>query len=240
MTDQIELSSAVILAGGLGTRLKEVVQDVPKAMAPINGRPFLEYQLGFIEQSGIRNVILATGYKSEVIFEHFGYNFSSLSICYSNEDELLGTGGGLIKAANLADPTQHLFAMNGDTFFPISLTKMMQSHQARQADFTMAMIKNTDSDRYSAFDITPDGRLLPASNSSSINKSGGIYLFSPAMVSDLQSRVVEQLSFEHDLTPSYFNSDLKLFAYVADAPFIDIGIPEDYYKAGLLIDEYKN
>ena len=240
MTDQIELLSAVILAGGLGTRLKEVVQDVPKSMAPINGRPFLEYQLAFLEESGIRNVILATGYKSEVIFEHFGYNFLSLSLCYSNEDEPLGTGGGLIKAANLADPTQHLFVMNGDTYFPISLAKMMKSHRASHADFTMAMIKSTDCGRYSAFDITSDGRLLPTSDGASLNKSGGIYLLSPGMVSDLQSRAVERLSFEDDLTPSYLNADLKLFAYVSDAPFVDIGVPEDYYKAALLIDEYKN
>ncbi len=240
MTNQIECLSAVVLAGGLGTRLKKVVKDVPKSMAPINGRPFLEYQLTFLEQSGIRNVILATGYKSEVIFEYFGYQFRSLSLCYSNEDEPLGTGGGLIKAANLADPTQHLFVMNGDTYFPISLTKMMEFHQTSYADFTMAIIKNTDFDRYSAFDITSGGRLLPASDSASINKSGGIYLLSPEMVSDLQSRVVERSSFEDDLTPSYLNSDLKLFAYVGDAPFVDIGIPEDYYKAGQLIDEYEN
>lgn len=231
--------TVIILAGGYGTRLRAVVKDVPKPMAPINGRPFLEFQLLFLEQSGFQNVVIATGYKAEVIRDHFGHEFRSLKLRYSHEDEPLGTGGGLIKAAGLVRPVEPLFVMNGDTFFPISLADMLDSHQHTKADITMAMANTPERGRYSSFDIAPNRRLSLGSDCTSVHKSAGTYLFSPEMVADLQARRVERLSFEDDLTPLFLDADRHLFAYVADVPFIDIGVPEDYHRAGLVIDQYE-
>ncbi len=88
---------AIILAGGLGTRLKEVVPDTPKSMALINGRPFLEYQLDYLDRWGLRRVILSVGYGKEKIQDHFGGQYKSLQIAYSVEEEPLGTGGAIIR-----------------------------------------------------------------------------------------------------------------------------------------------
>jgi len=236
---KIEHSTVIILAGGFGTRLRTVVKDVPKPMAPINGRPFLEFQLSFLEQSGVQNVLIATGYKADVIRDYFGHAFRSLTLRYSHEDEPLGTGGGLIKAAGSVNPLEPLFVMNGDTFFPISLTDMLGSHQVNKAGITIAMMKTNERGRYSAFDVASNGRLSLGSDSALVHKSGGIYLFSPEMVSDLQARRVERLSFEDDLTPMFLGADLRLFAYIADVPFIDIGLPDDYHRAGLVIGQYE-
>ena len=238
MIHKTQNSTVIILAGGFGTRLRAVVQDVPKPMAPINDRPFLEFQLLFLEESGVQNVVIATGYKADVISDHFGHAFRSLKLRYSHENEPLGTGGGLIKAAGLVSSVEPLFVMNGDTFFPISLTDMLESHQVNKADITMAMMKIHERGRYSPFDIAPNGRLSIGSDGASVHKSAGIYLFSQEMVSDLQARRVERLSFEDDLTPLFLDADLHLFAYVADVPFIDIGVPDDYHRAGLVIDQY--
>ncbi len=89
---------AIILAGGLGTRLKETIPEGPKSMAPVSGRPFLEYQLDYLDRWGIRRVILSVGYQKEKIISHFGNEYKSLEIEYAIEEEPLGTGGAIINA----------------------------------------------------------------------------------------------------------------------------------------------
>jgi len=108
--------SAIILAGGMGTRLKSVIQDIPKPMAPVNGQPFLTYVLDYLAAYGITEVVLSVGYRYEVILAHFGYDYKDISIRYSIEHEPLGTGGAIYKATKLLqEPT--FFAMNGDSLF---------------------------------------------------------------------------------------------------------------------------
>ncbi len=239
MTDEIQNSTVIILAGGFGTRLQSVVKDVPKPMALINGKPFLEFQLSFLERSGIQNVVLATGYKSEVIKRYFNFGFSSMNVQFSDEVAPLGTGGGLIKAARLVDSERQLFVLNGDTFFPISLADMLAAHREKNADVTIAMMESMELGRYSSFDIGSDGQLSLGSDQSSIYKSGGVYLLSPNVIADLQSRNVEKLSFEDDLTPSYLSAKMRMFAYFSKAPFVDIGVPYDYLRAGDVIEQYE-
>lgn len=231
--------SAIVLAGGLGTRLRSVVKDVPKPMATVGGRPFLEHLLGFLAEKGIKRIILATGYKGEVIKSHFGCSWKTLSICYSHETTPLGTGGSLIEAAKKITERQPVFALNGDTFFGINLDKMLMSHRQNKAFITMAMMKNTEQGRYSSFEIGSDGRVLSSKNDKSSLKSGGIYLFSPEAIADLASRKTENLSFEQDITPHYFENSSGFFAHIEDAPFVDIGVPEDYRCAADIIAKSK-
>jgi len=101
---------AIILAGGSGSRLKELIDDIPKPMAPVNGRPFLEYQLDYLDRWALRKVILSVGYRKEIIMEHFGNQYKSLELVYSEEEEPLGTGGAILQALKLASGYAVLFS----------------------------------------------------------------------------------------------------------------------------------
>ena len=115
---------AIVLAGGLGTRLKSVVSNVPKPMAPIGDKPFLEYILKYLKKNGITRAILSVGYKSEIIEEYFGNNFEGIDLVYSVEKEPLGTGGAIKKAMSKVKSNQ-VYIINGDTFFDINLKSLI-------------------------------------------------------------------------------------------------------------------
>lgn len=232
------ITTAIILVGGLGSRLKPVVNDVPKPMAPINGRPFLEYQLGILESAGIKNIIFATGYKSEVIQNHFKNDWGALSIRYSHEQKKLGTGGAIIQAVRQINAKENVLILNGDTLFPISLDRMQIYHQQKSAEITIAVFNSVENMRYGSLSISSSGRLQSSGCDDKSKKSAGIYLLSPDVISELASFEVSQSSFESDLTPKFLSENKKIFAYFEEAPFIDIGVPEDFKRAGFFVDAY--
>ena len=127
---------AIVLAGGFGTRLKEVVSDVPKPMAPVNGKPFLEYLIKDLGEKGIRHIILAVGYKKKIIKEYFKNRYESIEITYSEELTPLGTGGAIKKALKLAKE-EDVFIVNGDTFFDIDLKRMKEFHTENKSILTV-------------------------------------------------------------------------------------------------------
>ncbi len=147
------MTHAIVLAGGFGTRLQSVIDDVPKPMAPISGRPFLEIQLDCLIDQGIRFVTLCTGHLSEVIEHHFGNQYRSLAIDYSIETSPLGTGGAIKKALSSID-TPCVAILNGDSYFGVDLKKMMATHHASERPLTLALKSMRDFDRYGtvAFD----------------------------------------------------------------------------------------
>lgn len=231
--------SAIILAGGLGTRLREIVADVPKPMAKIDERPFLEYQLEFLRESGFRSVILATGYKAAVIERHFGQFWGDIDIHYSREEEPLGTGGGMLKAMRLLQGCPKVvLVLNGDTFFPVNLKKMLKQHEDKDAGVTIAVMNNDEEGRYSAFGADPSGRLQSNASAGLPVKSGGIYAFSGYVIEELVGRKIEKLSFEDQITPELMNKGVPFYGYREQAPFIDIGVPEDYVRANAIIKNY--
>jgi D-glycero-alpha-D-manno-heptose 1-phosphate guanylyltransferase len=126
------VNTAIILAGGLGTRLQSVVKDIPKSMADIAGKPFLEYQLNYLESQKIEHIILSVGYKYESIQNHFGSKYKNISISYAIEKEPLGTGGAVINALKEVKEDS-VFILNGDTFFPISLENLFYKHCEKKA-----------------------------------------------------------------------------------------------------------
>ena len=240
MNDLIHLT-AIILAGGFGTRLRSVVSDVPKPMAPIGPRPFLEYQLNYLGRSGIRSVVLSTGYKAAMIKTHFGDNWNGIHLRYSHEEEPLGTGGAMIKAARLLPDAAHALVMNGDTYFPISLRRMLASHQQREAALSMAMFKTDVVGRYSQFQLALDGQLSACGpDMISPYKSGGIYILSPNIVSELRECDEAKRSFEDDLMPNFLKQNLLLYAFLDNCPFIDIGVPQDYARAADVITTHEH
>jgi len=224
------IDEAVILAGGLGTRLRSVVKDVPKPMADINGKPFLEYIFRYLEHYGIKKVILAIGYKADIVKNYFGKKFNNLSIIYSEEKELLGTGGAIKQAVKLSEG-DNLFVLNGDTFFDVDLRKAYEFHKNKKSILTIMLKQMVNVDRYGIIEIDSSCRIKKFSekykkNSGYIN--GGIYLLNKKFLLSLD--LPEKFSFEKD----FLEKNYKLYNFyglVFDSYFIDIGVPEDYEKA---------
>lgn len=222
-------SEAVVLAGGLGTRIRSVVADLPKVMVDVGGRPFLEILLERMSQNGIGRVILATGYMHSCIEDHFGFRRGAVEIAYSVEDKPLGTGGALWRALKLAAQSD-VFVFNGDTFFDVGLDEMRRFHDAVGADVTLALKPMRDFARYGTVELTPPWitgfREKQPTREGLIH--GGVYLVKRR---SLERMVVpEKFSLETDLLEK-MAGEIKIGGFVADRYFVDIGVPEDYVRA---------
>ncbi|BAU26507.1 D-glycero-alpha-D-manno-heptose 1-phosphate guanylyltransferase [Aneurinibacillus soli] len=220
---------AIVLAGGLGTRLRSVISDVPKPMAPIDDKPFLHYILHYLAKQGINRVILSTGYKHEVIEAYFGYEYCGMSIVYSVEDEPLGTGGAIKRALEKVTE-QDAFIMNGDTFFAVDLQGMIRFHQVHGADITIALKRMEDFSRYGAV-MVENGRVRSFQEKgyhSSGNINGGIYIINKQCL-EIES-LPNTFSFESDVLEKFIMKK-EMYGFISEGYFIDIGIPEDYEKA---------
>lgn len=229
------MTEAIILAGGLGTRLRTVVTDVPKPMAPIKNRPFLEYLLDYWVIQGVTRFILSIGYKHEIIQAHFGNRYKTADILYSIEEQPLGTGGGLLQAIDKIKSDNYL-VINGDTFFAVDLINFSQFHANNNADFSIALFTVEQNSRYMGIHLNNQQKIselnVRPENSKLIN--GGVYLIKKNLLAksnDLQL----PLSLEQHLLPNLFENGKNLFGFVTNKPFIDIGIPEDYLRAPFII-----
>jgi D-glycero-alpha-D-manno-heptose 1-phosphate guanylyltransferase len=228
---------AIVLAGGLGTRLRSVVADQPKAMAPVGGRPFLEYLLDMLGNAGVASATLAVGFRSDAIRGHFGDRYRKLPLRYSTEDTPLGTGGA-IRLAMSRTASPNVFVFNGDTLVEVDLATMAATHRDAGSQLTVAVHAMADASRYGAIDLDGDrirgfrekGRTGPGW----IN--AGVYLISRNL---LQSpSLPEAFSFESDfLVPRV--ADLQPLAFRTEGLFIDIGVPEDYARAQDMIPARK-
>jgi D-glycero-alpha-D-manno-heptose 1-phosphate guanylyltransferase len=225
------VNEAIILAGGLGTRLQRVLEGLPKAMAPVRGRPFLEYLLDHLVDSGLTHVILSTGHLSDIIQDHFGDKYHDIKISYSREEKPLGTGGAIVLAGKMVQNEQY-FVMNGDTLFRIDMSKMYFMHRDKKADITIALRKVEDVSRYGYINMDAKGRIFSFSEKEKEKRggwiNGGIYLMNKTLISNAELPVI--FSLEKDLFPSLLG-DHDVYGYTEDAYFIDIGTPEDYERA---------
>jgi D-glycero-alpha-D-manno-heptose 1-phosphate guanylyltransferase len=220
---------AIVLAGGFGTRLKTVVSDIPKSMAPIGKKPFLEYLFHYLSHYNISNLILCTGYKHESILTYFGSSFNNIPLSYSIENEPLGTGGALIKALSLIkDP--HFIVINGDSFFKIDIDALYKSHVHSGSDFMIALKPMSNFDRYGT--VQMDGDRIIAFKEKCFRTTGlingGIYSVKKSTLQN--AHLPKKCSLEKDFLEKYV-SILKIFGKVFNDYFIDIGIPEDYFRA---------
>jgi D-glycero-alpha-D-manno-heptose 1-phosphate guanylyltransferase len=231
------IHEAVILAGGLGTRLHTLVPDRPKPMADINGKPFLAYLLDYLLREGIKRVVLSVGFKHEMIFGYFGNGYRGIELIWSIEEIPLGTGGGLRKAFSRCNQ-QSVFVFNGDTYFPVCLAEMEDFFGKSKADLLVALAPVENPGRYGTIELDNTSKLLsfteknPAGTSSLIN--GGVYLMNRSLLPD--SDFPEKFSFEKDFLENS-TAQKRLFGFISHAPFIDIGIPETYHGAGLFFKE---
>lgn len=224
----------IILAGGEGTRLKPVVNDLPKPMAPVRSRPFLEYILMWLAGFDINKFILSTGYKAEVVRSYFGDNFRGIPVEYSYECEPLGTGGGILRALNRATGGD-VVVVNGDTWFPLDLNVLSSRHQALDGGITVALKLMNDSDRYGSVIIDDRGSIERFVEKKHLHEgliNGGIYMLRRSYLLGLG--LPEKCSFERDVLEANAGSGMIKGVVFSD-PFLDIGIPEDYFKAELVI-----
>ncbi len=218
----------VILAGGFGTRLAGLVRDAPKPMAPVAGRPFLEYILDDLIRQGATRAVLAVGYKKEVIIEHFRQNYRGLEIRYSQEHAPLLTGGAIRQALSLCRE-ERVFVINGDTFFQVNLPALRDFSEKKDGGTAIALKQMEDFSRYGAIEMDMAGSITAMYEKRYFRQgyiNGGIY--------DMPRRVLEdypkKFSLENDGFPRML-TEKQLFGFPSGGFFIDIGVPEDYRKA---------
>ncbi|MCT7433171.1 nucleotidyltransferase family protein [Aliarcobacter cryaerophilus] len=217
---------AIVLAGGLGTRLRSVVSDLPKPMAPIGDKPFLEYILKYLQKNGIKRAVLSVGYKWETIKEYFGDKFENIELIYSVEDEPLGTGGAIKKAMSHVNGKQ-VYIINGDTFFDVKLQNLELDNNSK-IQLSLKSMKNFN--RYGCVETSEKGLVTTFTEKGyreSGNINGGIYLMSKNIFDEFD--LEEKFSFEEFMQNNF--EQLNISTKVFDNYFIDIGIPEDYQKA---------
>lgn len=220
---------AIVLAGGLGTRLRGVVPELPKPMAPVAGRPFLTYVLDRLVDAGFNRAVLAVGYRFEAIRDHFGDAYRGMALAYSVESEPLGTGGAIRLAANHASGFP-LFILNGDTFLELDYAAMLTAHQQESAPLSMAVCRVPDVGRYGALALQGDRvtGFLEKGGSGAGDINAGVYLLSAEVVQQIPADSV--FSFEQQLLVPRV-SELRPLAFHTAGRFIDIGIPEDFARA---------
>lgn len=218
---------AIILAGGPGTRLRGVIEDVPKPMAPVGGKPFLEYLILQLRKWKSTDIVLSVGYKKDTIKSYFGNgNAFGVNISYSEEDQPLGTGGALKKAISVTDD-RCFIVMNGDSFFNINFPDLITYHRNRSGITTMGLALVGDRGRYGSVEIYDDGRIRTFQKEGVHTPgliNGGIYITNRDIVNYIPEG---QTSLEGYVLP-LVEKDGLLYGKAFDDFFLDIGLPKDY------------
>lgn len=231
------LKEAIILAGGFGTRLQAVVNDVPKPMAPINDIPFLNYVFDYLKYYQIEHVVLSTGYLADKISEYYKNEFNGIRISCAKEETPLGTGGG-IRLAMEKCHTKHVLVLNGDSFFDVNLNQYFNQHTSFHSDCSLALRKVSNAARYGTIKLG-NGYIKAFKEKDSIEKegliNGGVYIINRELFLN-KTEVLKPFSIEKDFFETRIN-ELNLMGFEYEGYFIDIGIPEDYNKAQI---DFKN
>lgn len=221
---------AIILAGGLGTRLREAVPDLPKCMAPVAGRPFLSYVIDYLRMQNVQQFIFSLGYQSQIIEAYLQTHYPTLTYTSVIEKDPLGTGGAIYLAIQEAI-AENVVIANGDTLFKIKLDEMIAFHQSNYSECTLALKPMLDFDRYGVVETGQQGKIISFNEKHFYQTgfiNGGLYLLDKEKF--LQHSFPEKFSFEKDYLENFYKEG-NFYGSAHDGYFIDIGIPEDYQKA---------
>jgi D-glycero-alpha-D-manno-heptose 1-phosphate guanylyltransferase len=224
------INEAIILAGGLGTRLRSAVPDLPKCMASVAGKPFIYYVIDYYRKQGISRFIFCLGYKHEVIENYLHESFNELDNVVTIEEEPLGTGGAIYQGA-LKAKTADAIVLNGDTLFKVDVDRLLTFHKQRKSDCTLCLKEMHNSDRYGVVETNSEGRITSFKEKKFYERSvinGGVYALN--VESFLKNSFPAKFSFEKDYFEKYVGNK-KIYGLVQNGYFIDIGIPEDYNRA---------
>lgn len=230
---------AIILAGGRGTRLQSVVSDRPKPLAEVAGRPFVEWLLLALRMQGVRRAVLATGYKGEMVEAHFGDGARlGMEVAYAHEAVPLGTGGAA-RHALYRVATGLVLVLNGDSFCPFDIARLVAAHQQANAAATLLLVPMDDCRRYGAVAAAEDGRVLSFREKNADLGAGlinaGVYLFDRRTLDGIPAG--RAVSLENDTFPALIGHGL--YATGGEGPFLDIGTPESYASAERFFDDHR-
>lgn len=225
------IKEAIILAGGLGTRLRDAVPDLPKCMAPVNGKPFISYVIDFLQDQGITCFIFALGYKSEIIMQYLAETYPEIDKKFSIETDPLGTGGAIKLACGLATE-QSVLVANGDTLFKIDLLELASFHTLSGAHCTLSLKYMENFDRYGVVELDDDCAITSFKEKAFYSSgliNGGMYALNVHRFLEDET-LPEKFSFEKDYLEASFEK-CRMFGIEQEGYFIDIGIKEDYERA---------
>ncbi len=231
--------TAIVLAGGQGTRLRSVVPDLPKPMAAVAGRPFLEHLLDYWIAQGVSHFILSVGYRREAIMNHFSTNYRGVPIDYSVEEEPLGTGGGLLLATrHLKKDDKAFLLLNGDTYFAVSLPALVDFAESRTGAWCLALFPTGDTERYMGLERDAHGNILNLGHKageSTVLANGGVYWVATEHLRQLGFPIGQECSLESDILPKAMATGQRIVGQPSPGTFIDIGVPHDYRRAQTLL-----
>jgi NDP-sugar pyrophosphorylase family protein len=230
--------SALVLAGGLGTRLRAAFATGPKSLAPVGGKPFLDYLLTWLSSSGVHDVILCVGYKAAQIQGHAGTGEAwGLRVRYSIEEKPLGTAGALKKAEGLFSG-DCVFVINGDTYLEVDLPLMLAFHRKRKALVTIAAARASDAERYGSLELDESSRITAFREKRSKAEAagtdqkrlinGGVYILRHECFAEIREGC--EVSLEREVLPDLISTN-GILGFVTDGYFLDIGIENDYNRA---------
>ena len=221
--------TAVILAGGSGTRLRSVISDRPKVLAEVKGRPFLAYLLDWLAAARVRSAVFCTGYLADHVREALGAKHGPMSLLYSEESTPLGTGGALRLALPMLD-SDPVLVVNGDSFCGLDLKDFLNWHDSQRAVATLVSVWMADAGRYGHVNIKGDGCVLGFNEKGCCSEgwiNAGIYLLSRSLLQDIPEGTA--VSLEREMFPMWVGRGL--YGYRTNQPFLDIGTPESYAEA---------
>lgn len=220
----------IVLAGGLGTRLKNTIGDIPKCMAPVNDQPFLHYIFAYLQQQGCTRAILSLGHRHEAIIEWLHIQQPPFEVDYVLETEPLGTGGGIRLALGKAREAA-VVVLNGDTMFQVNLAELLAFHEFREAETSLALKEMHHFERYGCVVVDEEHTILSFEEKQFREHgfiNGGIYVISKDAFASRS--LPEKFSFEKDYLEAFVR-ERRFHGKVFRDYFIDIGIPDDYQKA---------
>ena len=229
---------AIILAGGLGTRLRSVVSDLPKCMAPVAGKPFLYYVISHLQKQGVENFIFSIGYLSEVIENFLVTEYPQLNYQLSIEEEPLGTGGAIYLACKKAT-AENVLALNGDTLFTVGINALLNFHTGKRSECSLALKPMQQFDRYGVVALDENYCINSFQEKKYYDEgliNGGVYVINKEKF--LSHSFPEKFSFEKDYLEALVN-EKRFYGFEQDEYFIDIGIPEDFERAQREFTELK-
>jgi D-glycero-alpha-D-manno-heptose 1-phosphate guanylyltransferase len=232
---------AIILAGGLGTRLKTVVADKPKVLSPVANKPFLYYIMEYLQKQGVTKYIFALGYLHEQVVDFLEKNYSHLEYQYTIEETPLGTGGGIKKAIQLATE-ENILIVNADTFFEVNVQQLFSFHTVSKAHCTVSLKLMKNFDRYGSVELDKETQNIISFKEKTFVKEGyinaGYLVLNKNYFSHTTKNLPAIFSFEKDFLEK--NVDVMLIkGFIADGYFIDIGIPEDFNSAQEVFKNFK-
>ena len=230
------MALAILLVGGFGTRLMPLTKNTPKPMLTVAGVPVTEHQIAMAKAAGITEIVLATSYLSEVFIPYFGDGSKwGIKIKYAVEKEPLGTGGAIRNAAQLLDTNESVVILNGDVLSSHNLTEQIRQHEAHGADVTLHLTEVEDARAFGCVPTDSDGRvtafLEKMENPVTNQINAGCYVFNPRIISTIPLDTV--VSVERETFPQLVESGAKVFGFVENAYWLDIGTPRALLKASL-------